>query len=206
MQQSKEELVRQTLGLPPGTEIEFVHTKTNDAGELHTESHGVGAGVSTSADDIAQKFSGSPPSVGVTTATGGDSNTELKAHSTSSLGNPLLWGGILCIVLAGVVFYRKGPSRAMLVLLAVGALFIASAFFPGLMLFLLAGSALLIGIPYVMAEDKANRTTEALRAVVGGVGKTKGTPAYEQVKKEIAAQADPTDVQVIDEIKRKDNV
>lgn len=215
----QQETIRQLLNLPPGSKVEFETSRTVDEGQ------GTGAGVTTSADEIASSFSGSAPTVtlpGKGSATGGDAISDVTAKAANLMGNPLLWVGILLIVGAGVALYLRLPQRVAWIAGLTGAAFVAAALFPGLMLFIIGGAVIAIAGPYVYREWKAKQTEgakassdasstkyrEGLRAVVGGVSELKKAmpDAYAKVKELIEAQADPGDFETIDEIKAADRL
>lgn len=220
--------IRQALEgkLPPGTEI-VIETKDGGSRVQDERAEGVGAGARARGTEVKQDVTGSAPEAnldGTGRAKGGDhdANTEAKSPVAANLwANPLIYAGILCGLGAGACFWplRIGVLPAI-VLSVLAAAFIVSAIFPAVLVWGLAlagvaaGGYLLVKgtehrsalITAAGALETANGLHEGLRAVVSGVAGLKAInpAAYEAVKASIGTQADPADVQVIDEIKRAD--
>ena len=192
--------------------VEKVQRVETGGGVILEKSEGTshGAGIDTTADAIAQTFSGSAPVLalpGGASATGGDSDSSTKGTAVlpkNLWGNPLLWAGVFCLLGAGAAFYFA-LRRAALVAGGTGLALIAAALYPAVLLFVAAGVLAVVVAVYVYAEHKGRSGTEALRAVVAGVA---GVPAEVQavVTAEIAKHADEADKATIKAIKRADDL
>lgn len=192
--------------------VETVQRVETGGGVLEEKSEGSshGAGIDTTADAIAQTFSGSAPVLalpGGASATGGDSDSSTKGTAMlpkNLWGNPLLWAGIFCLLGAGGAFYFA-LRRAALVAGGTGLALIAAALYPAVLLFVAAGVLAVVVAVYLYAEHKGRSGVEALRAVVAGVA---GVPEgiRDAVTAEIAKHADAADKATIKAIKRADDL
>lgn len=197
--QTADDVIARLKNLPPGTRIELV-TET---------ATGTGAGVDTTAKEIANSVNTQAPNVSLSgaTADGGGLVSELVAKSIGgqkAIQVAVGLAGVVCLLMAGwCVYARWGLPRAPIVAGAAGLVLLAVAFYPillvwGLLLALVAG-----GAAYLMSERGETRNKEALRAVIAGI---QTAPAFvaDPVKAEIAKAADETDRAVIRKLRRAD--
>lgn len=195
--------IKQLLNIPPGQDIEFIHEQRRETAA------GKGAGVDTSANEIAQTFNGSAPVVGLSgggKAQGGDSDSTLKAKGAMPKYEQwlLIGGGLLFIVGAAVCAYLK-LSRAAIICGSFGAALIVAGLYPLITVLLIGGAALIVGGVYIYSEYSGRSSGEALRAVAAGVANAPAQAAA-AVKAEISKQADDRDKRVIKAIKIKDGL
>lgn len=215
--------LERAFNLPPGSEVE-VDIVNRDLGSLRQrqEGRGVGAGAVAEGDKLDQQFNGTPPVVGLgadgsLSGSGGGAEADQRGSALKipplPWQNPLFWIGIALLAGTGGCVYL-GLRRAALICGIGGVGCLASAFYPAILLFAVAGVLLAVFGPYLYAEFKKRKAEqddeaswEALRAVVAGV-EGKGVPAEarQAVKNAIAAQADARDKAVIDEVKRADSI
>lgn len=200
-----------------------------DGGTIETEEEakGKGAALRARGDKIVSDFNSTAPGADLGKgrhASGGDTESSTSLSTASLFSNPLVWVGIICIFGAGVSFFLKLPWRVTGIVGAIGVGFIATAMFPALVLFIVAGAALLVVIPYIhqayslkIVATDYNKSYEALRAVVAGVGdfgntaKDPSNPTvdpsvYERLKSYIKAHASDEDDAAIRAIKEKDRI
>lgn len=223
MSPEQREAVRQAFDLPPGSEFE-VEISNRDGGTVRTvnEGRGVGAGAVAEGDKLSDAFTGSPPMVGLgadgsQTAQGGGADRNVRATAVRipplPWQNPMFWLGLLSLAGCGACIYMK-LRRAALVTGLAGVGLLVAAFFPVVLLFVAAGAFAVVAGPYLYAEWKkakaeadADAKNEALRAVVAGV-EHRDVPvdAQRAVKAAVAKEADASDKDVIDAVKRADRV
>jgi hypothetical protein len=177
--------LEQAFNLPPGSSVE-VDIVNRDMGSVRTsqEGRGVGAGAVAEGDKLDQKFNGTPPVVGLgadgtLTGSGGGADADQKGSALKipplPWQNPLFWIGIALLAGTGGCVYL-GLRRAALICGVGGVGCLAAAFYPGILLFAVAGVLLAVFGPYLYAEFKKKKAEvddgesyEALRAMVGGV-------------------------------------
>lgn len=177
--------LERAFNLPPGSTLD-VEIVNRDMGSVtnRNEGRGVGAGAVAEGDKLDQRFNGTPPSVGMggdgsITADGGSADVDQKGEALKipplPWKNPLFWVGLLCLGGCGFGVYA-GLRRLAMILGVAGVGLIATAFFPIILLFAVAGIILVIAGPYIYAEFKKRKAEkddgesyEALRAVVAGV-------------------------------------
>lgn len=230
---AQQEAIRQAAGLPPGTIIVVEETDGGTL-EVTQGAQGTGAGWTAKGAELSENADGSPPQAnlfGAGDAKGGGINRDIKAKGIEFdlWSNPLLWLGLIG-GLGGVVYCltRKPiPSiRGAVICAGAGAGLIACAVYPGLLVLIAAGVGAWFFIPYLLSEgqrlkaqDEAKRRGEAaeqqrkeysrhheaLRATLGGLyDPAISTTTRNEILERIAAQADPADLAVIQEIVRAD--
>lgn len=138
----------------------------------HKEATGRGAGLTTTADDVAGKFKSSAPQADLGPdgpgSSGSDTEASWKLGSSSTFKSPLLWVGILCLLAAGAAAYFRS-LRGCLVCGVLGFVLIAAAAFPQLSALLAAiGIAGAVAV-YIYAEKNAVSFREASRAMLAGI-------------------------------------
>lgn len=162
-----DELIRILKQVPPGTPVELESTsKTQTAS-------GQGAGISTTAQDVAQQFNGSAPQTslnGVGNAGGGDAESRVKAHGdggTNPFRSLYFYAGLACIAVAAFKVYRRDALGAAPVAAAGGG-FILAACFPELaeVLVVIAVGLKLAGYVHASESIAGTRTGEGLRAAL----------------------------------------
>lgn len=173
------------------------------------EATSTGTGTSATGDKVNQKSEAQPAAVSFDgiTATGGGGKSNTSATGTAlkaAMQSPLLWVGIACWLLAAVAFWQ-GWKSIVLPAVGAGAVFLAVAFYPALLLWAMLALVVIVGGPYVWTAIQGTRAKEALRAVVAGV-EAAPPEAAEAVKAEVAKQADDADKTTIMAVKRKDNL
>lgn len=180
------EALRNTIAaMNPGAKVQ-VEIDHKDGGTVHTYEEGTGKGASAKAegDKLSDKITGDAPIVnrgadGSASAKGGDieRNTSATALKVPPLPwqNPLFWIGLAALGGCGFCVYA-GLRRAALICGIAGAGCLATAFYPAILLYAVAGILLVVFGPYLYAEFKKKKAEkddeesyEALRAVVAGV-------------------------------------
>jgi len=223
MTPEQQEALRQAFQLPPGSEVE-VEFITRDGGSLTTmgEGYGIGAGASAEGGELSDQFTGSAPAVGLgadgsQTATGGSADRDISATGMKipplPWANPLFWMGVACLGAAGFGVYA-GLRRLATVAGVAGAGLLAIAFYPAILLWGVAAILLIVFGPYLYtefkkreAEEDANTSTSALRAVVAGVDDASvPDSAKSQVKAAIAKHADGAHSEAIDAVKQEGGI
>jgi hypothetical protein len=236
----QQDAIRQSLGLPPGSTITIETTETKDGGflKIEEEATGIGAGFSARGDKVVSDFNASAPAanlVGKGQSAGGDTSSKSTVVGSTSLWlNPLFWFGILSILVAVATLLVRPPVspvaiplRATAIIGIVGIGFIAAALFPGILLFLVAATGLVLLVPYVQREfaaareqDRAQRgaaATKALRSVAAGVADFKRAASdptnpivppesWVRLKQFLESHVEPDEKSIIENIRREDNL
>jgi len=207
-------LLREQLDLKPGTEIEF-RFEYEDGGTLEEQGHGIGAGAYAEGSELSDSFDGSAPAVNLTgsTASGGSSSRAFEGDATfipaMPWGSPLFWVGLVCLGVAGFGVYAK------LMRLAVGAGvagvgLLAAAFYPVILIFALAGVAVVFLLPYIRAELAERRNAAAADGVQRAMGRVlaavEESPDGQDIKTRVSEKADESDRDTIDAVKRANGI
>jgi len=207
------------LDLPPGSKIKLTFTDRDLGSTTTTDSGtGVGAGATAEGQTLDESFTGSAPVLAIGDASGTGGGAEREAEATgwsppaSPWRNPMLWMGVLLMLVSGVCVYF-GLRRAGTYAGIAGVALVAGAIWPIMFLWLALGAIAVVAVPFVIseyqvrkAESEASRQRSALRAVVGGVAGLKGTEAYTAAKESIARAADKADEETIAETKRTNQI
>lgn len=200
----QKEVIRQWANAPEGSEVVVTRksrTEKREGEEVdRSRSTGTSAGISTSADKVAQEFRSTEPkaSLGQRSggASGGDFESSVRASMNSSLfGNPFIWVAILLGLGAGFLAYT-GQVRAALYAAVSAAAFFIAAIVPVWVGIAVGAIVVVGGVLYYKSEKESERhartssifaaqgekTYEGLRATLG---------AFDQVKKDIHNNAFP---------------
>jgi hypothetical protein len=192
-----QEAVELLQRLPEGSKLRLSTVENTGSGS--------GAGLDASGHEVdIRQFATGAPTVGLgenTTSTSGgglDAEINVLGNKTSQLF--LL--GVVALVLAAGAVYLKLPMVA-LALGAAGLLFIFASVYPWV---IFVGIVVLLGLlVYVGFDSRINR--EGLVSAVKGVNDLKKNPSvYQEVKDRIRSQVTPQAAEVIDRIKRKENL
>lgn len=192
--------------MPKNANHVFWEERIEDYGEATTslsqKSAAQGVGLTTSAGEVAQKFSAENSNTTLDGIAGGGFKFDGKLIG-SGKQSPLMIVGIIAILLAGAAVYFKNV-RLALILGVVGGLFIGASLMPGVfgIVALCAGIGTLLFC--VFASDNFRlKLVEAMRAVTAGVEELPENTRM-QVKKEIGKQATEEDRNTIRKIKSID--
>lgn len=213
-------IIDKAKSLPPG-DWEW---SWKDGGWVKTREEGTskGAGANATGDKLNENFTGAPSEVsrggdGSQTAKGGGVDASMKADAfvppEGLASNPCLWVGIASLAAAAYCI-SKGLKRAAIALGAFGAVMIAIAMMPGLILWLIAGGAVIIGAPYIKAEleqqetkAKEARAHEAVRASIGAIyHDSVPEAARKTVLEAFAKESDAPDRDYVNKVKAADGI
>jgi hypothetical protein len=197
------------VGLPPGTVVEIV-----DNGWITTTESGSGVGVGAEAvgDKLSESFDGSAPNVGLSgggISSGGGAKRTGKASAfvppEGLAQNPLIWAGIACGLLAVAAGVYVKNVRAAMALGGLGAAFIVAALFPGFLLLIVAGAAVVGGVVYLRSEQVKGQYLETTRALTAAIDHP-SVPilAKTEVAAALAMEADTADKRVIAKVRAVD--
>lgn len=214
-------------GLPPGTEIEFESTSTNE------QAKGEGASLDASGDAVNTKVdSGAPNSKlsGGGGASGGKLQSDTTAEQLAFNWLPILtWLAAAAAGAFAFLAYQRGQIKQATSLGVLSGGLAAVAFFPALLpiglgagvLWLVVQSGALskfvaaqrsevdkTSLEAMSAEGQASENFEALRAVAAGVSDLKDVDpvAYAKVTELISRHADENDKATIKTVRRQDDL
>jgi hypothetical protein len=197
------------VGLPPGTVVEIV-----DNGWITTTESGSGVGVGAEAvgDKLSESFDGSAPNVGLSgggISSGGGAKRTGKASAfvppEGLAQNPLIWAGIACGLLAVAAGVYLKNVKAAMALGGLGAAFIVAALFPGFLLLIVAGAAVVGGVVYLRSEQVKGQYIETTRALVAAIDHPDvPVDAKKNVAATLAMEADTADKRVIAKVRAVD--
>lgn len=213
-------IIEKAKALPPGDWT----WSFEDNGWVRTRDEGTGKGAGASAvgDKLNESFTGTPPEVGrmadgSQSAKGGGADAKIKADAfvppEGLAANPCLWVGIAALA-AGAFCISKGLKRPAITFAAFGAVMIAIAMAPHLILWLICGGAVIIGFPYLKAEmerqaeeAKAKKAHEAVRASIGAIYHESVPEAARQtVLNAFAKESDEPDREYVNTVKAADRI
>lgn len=190
---------------PPGFEVEQTERRTYGGGsvKIEREGTGTGAGLATSADNVASTFNGSSPEAGFDRSSGGTTAIEQTLSSESGRGI-LIVAGIVFFAAAGVAAYLKRFSAAIAAA-GVGVACLLVAFYPAVLLWAALGGIVILGVCLFANDATRHRIQEALRATVAGI-EDLPDGQRQTVKHAIGSHADAKDEKIISKVKAADQL